>query len=332
MDFSAVDKHARSIRYQNDLNKLTQDLVSPYTEQVFKVRAIFIWITENIAYDYKYYNEGNSNTGFRCSGKKDDCDKARIEWENAIIDRVLDKEKAVCSGYSRLFKRMCELAGIKSEVVPGYTKKSPYQIGVPLNVTHAWNAVYLDDQYYFLDATWAAGNCVANEDGDKLVEFKKDYHDYYWLTPTAKFMRNHYPENDKWVTQKNYTKELFFNGPYYAPQILDKIELISPTTGMLNAKIGDMVHFEFTYNGKISYLQVNSNVFKNPTLPVARNSANEIVIRTNDSFLIKKAKFIPFKQVGNTYSFDYIVTDQTLYYLEVLFDFRMVMKFKIKVE
>ena len=332
LDFSAVDKFARSIRYDDDLNKLTQELVSPYTEDIFKLRAIFIWVTDNIAYDYKLYNEGNSNAGFRCTGKKADCDIARAEWENATIASVLEKKMGVCSGYSRLVKKMCELAGIKCEVVPGYVKKSPFQIGLTLNVTHAWNAVQIDGNYYFLDATWAAGNGITNEDGDKLTGFKKDFHNYYWLTPFNKLVRNHFPENEKWVMQKEYTKEKFFNTPYYAGPILDKIELISPNTGMLNAKKGDTIHFEFSYNSKISYIQVNSNTYRSPTLPVVRNASNELVIRTNDSSLIKNARFIPFKQTSNNYKFDYVVTDQSLYYMEILFDFRMVMKFKIKVE
>jgi hypothetical protein len=152
------------------------------------------------------------------------------------------------------------------------------------------------------------------------------------LTPYQKLLRNHYPEDNKWVTPKSYTKELFFNNAYYAPEILSKIDLVKPNTGMLNAKKGDTIHFEFMYSSKIRYIQVNSNTFHNPTLPIHRNALNEVFIMSNDSFLIKKVRFIPFRQTGNSYQFDYVVTDQSLYYMEILFDFRTVMKFKIRVE
>ena len=79
--FSPVDSFAATVKYRGNLVSLTKDLTDPYSEQLFKARAIFKWITENIKYDYKYYNrhgyEGAETKTFKC---KDDADcEAKIE-------------------------------------------------------------------------------------------------------------------------------------------------------------------------------------------------------------------------------------------------------------
>jgi len=56
--FFIVDSFSRTIRYKHDLNRLTKELTDPYAEQLLKARAIFIWITDNIEYDYKFINNG----------------------------------------------------------------------------------------------------------------------------------------------------------------------------------------------------------------------------------------------------------------------------------
>src|SRR6476620_6813033 len=104
-DFRSVDSLSRSIEYENDIYKLTKDLTDPFPEQLLKVRAIFIWITEHISYDYKFIN-------------KEQMIKDR---ENNYIKSILKKKKGICDGYARLFKRMCDIAGIRSEIIQGYT-------------------------------------------------------------------------------------------------------------------------------------------------------------------------------------------------------------------
>ncbi|MEQ1553680.1 MAG: transglutaminase domain-containing protein, partial [Ferruginibacter sp.] len=330
IDFSEVDKFAKSVKYKDDIFNLTHTLTTPYNTDILKVRAIFIWITDNIEYDYKMYNEGTQQN-FSCTGKKDVCETAKIAFENDFITTVLNKQKGICSGYARLFKKMCEIANIKSETVSGYTKKSAHQIGISLSVSHDWNAVQIDSSYYFLDATWAAGYCPINDETGKLKDYTKRYNNYYWLTPFYKLAQNHFPTNEKWIPEKKYNKEWFFNSPYYAQHAIEKIILTNPTTGMLNKNKNDTIHFEFNYTDKINTILINTNNYQNPTLPLYKTSNGEIKVRSNDSLLLKRIRYIPFIQKGNTYTFDYIVTEQTLSFLEILLDYRVAMKFKIKV-
>ncbi len=331
-DFTSVDAFARGIKYNGDLNKLTQTLIAPYNTDILKIRAIFIWITDNIEYDYKLFNEGNMSSGFSCTGKKEVCAAAKLAYENEYVANVLNKEKGVCSGYAMVFKKMCEIANINCERVSGYTKSYPHQIGIPLSITHDWNAVQIDSNYYFIDATWAAGRCSANEETGKLKDFIKSYNNYYWLTPFHKLAQNHFPSKENWIPEKKYSKEWFFNSPYYAQHVIEKINLISPSTGMLTKKKNDTLHFEFQYDDKLNTILINTNNYQNPVLPLYKTSSGEIKVRSNDSLLIKRIRYIPFTQKGNTYKFDYIVTEQTLSHIEILFDYRVAMKFKIRVD
>ena len=123
IDFGSVDSLARSIKYENDLVKLTKELITPYSDNISKVRALFIWITENIQYDYKFVNKGKEVKAPDCNTNIN-CAATLKEWENAYIKKVLEKKKGVCDGYSRLFKKMCDIAGIESEIVSGYIKVS----------------------------------------------------------------------------------------------------------------------------------------------------------------------------------------------------------------
>lgn len=330
LDFTEVDVFARSIQYDDDLYVLTKTLVSQYSQDIYKVRAIFIWLTENMKYDYKFFNSGKEIEGPSCEDVLD-CSLITKEWENKYLKRILKKKKAVCDGYSRVFKRMCDIAGVESEMVSGYARTESWQIGSSFNVNHAWNAVRLDSAWYFLDATWAAGYCIKDPDTDLLVDYVKNYYNYYWLTPPEKLNRNHYPQNGKWAFENNFTREKFVKNPYYVGYILDKINLITPKTGFIETCYGDTIHFKFTYEGDIDKLQINSSDYRNPPLYTLEGTKRKRKI-VLDTIALKKQRYITPSRKGNLYEFDYPVTNESLYYIDLLFDYRKVMKFRVRVK
>ena len=329
-DFSTVDSLARSIRYDNDIYRLTKELTSSHTEQLSKVRAIFIWVTDNIEYDYEFINKGKEIKVPKCKPGVD-CRQMREEWESDYLKEVLKKKRGVCDGYARLFRKMCGIAGIPCEIVPGYTKTKPYQIGSPGSLSHAWNAVLIDSAWHFLDVTWASGGCAVNEESGKLLPFRKHFNEYYWFTSFTDLARNHYPKDGKWVLEPGYTKEKFADNPWYAPEILDNIRLISPSSGVVNAKKGDTLHFKFDYKARIKFLQANSNVFRNPDIWNVEMSGGR-KIRRLDTIALRRQQYISFTKDSDMYAFDFVVTDESLYYVELLFDYKKVMRFNIKVD
>lgn len=131
----------------------------------------------NIDYDVIAYRGGNH----------------RINRSNKDI---LKRGKAICWGYSTLFKAMCEEVGIECEIISGYSK-------VPLNSkpkieepNHAWNAVKIDGKWHLLDATWDSGNKGLESD------FEKQFGHNYFLTPPSFFIANHLPAEPNWQLVK----------------------------------------------------------------------------------------------------------------------------------
>lgn len=310
-NFQQVDDFARTVKYRGNLQELTSTLTNPYTDTFYKLRAIFIWIADNIEYDYKQYNSGSDEwKHFECYGSKASCAQARIDWENKLVEHVLDKRKAVCSGYAKLFKKMCEQAGIQNEMVDGYVKQNKFQVGLVLNVSHSWNVVKVGGINYYFDVTWAAGSCRYNDETGKITDFVKQYHDFYWQTPKQKFIRNHFPKDEKWIAETGRTKEQFFNAPYFYPnELIRNMETNIPDSGVVKTRVGDTLHFSFTFKKPIKNIQVNTNNYKNVEILLTNKAAWE----------------------NNIYQFDYVVKENSLYYIEILFDAKEGIRYKVKI-
>lgn len=56
--------------------------------------------------------------------------------------------RAVCEGYARTVKILCDLCGMDCYYVVGYCNNDP------INGGHGWNLVKVDGDYYQLDVTW----------------------------------------------------------------------------------------------------------------------------------------------------------------------------------
>jgi hypothetical protein len=332
-DFSKADSLAMTIKYEHDIYRLTRELTEPFPEQILKVRAIFRWITYNIRYDYKFYNRydyrGKEPKPFTCRGDSMECAIKLNVYETRYVNKVLDKKKAVCQGYAMLFKKMCNIAGIEAEVIPGYTRSEYYEVGTVGDLNHAWNTVLLNGNYYLLDATWAAGGCFANAKG-KLLFFIRSFKEYYWLTPADDFARNHYPEDGKWVLIPKYTKQNFSSNPYYAPDELSNIKLITPYSGVINVKKGDTIRFKLKLQRSFHDLQINSNIFQNPDIWYVDYSHNKRRgIARIDTDAVKKQQYIKYKRNNDIYEFSYPVKDNSLVYLDIMFDRKRVMRFNV---
>lgn len=330
-EFSRVDSFARTQRYDNNLEELALRLTRPFPRTGEKARALFRWITFHIRYDYKLFNSGKEVGPPECKPGKN-CGQEFLKWEKEYLHRICKKGKALSDGYARLFDRLCEKAGIRSAMIEGYTKTKPYQVGTTGPVNHAWNALWLDSAWYVLDPTWAAGYCTEDAESGKLTGFVSSYEDYYWCTPFDEFTRNHFPKNGRWVLEPGYTKEHFAENPYFDPELISEIRLHRPRSGVIRARLGDTLHFRFSYTGSLERLQVNSNIYRNPDIWIETRVRKKI-IRELDSFALRRQRYIPFTRQGQEYAFDFVVSSPTLYYLEILFDEqKRAMRFRVKVE
>ncbi|MEC4003299.1 transglutaminase domain-containing protein [Flavobacterium sp. SUN052] len=325
-DFKKIDEISRKIEYNNDINALTLKLTENYTTQLEKTRAIFIWITDNIKYDCKRFNKLQKRYNpkvFKCK-TKEECELKKSEYENQQILKTLNKKKGICGDYAMLFERMCSIVGVKCYYINGYTKTEAYQVGKMGLLDHAWNVVVIDDKYYYFDATWASGGCSKNEKG-KLKKFHKNFNEYFWMTPIDKLSRNHFPKDTTWIKNSIYTKKLFKNNPYIHNSIISKIEISLPETGVINAQVGDTIKFMFKYKNKVDKIQINTNATRNPKVWIETKNTRELNVTA-----LKKQKYITYVNTNETISFYYVVEKKTINFIEILFDYELALKYRIK--
>jgi Transglutaminase-like superfamily len=176
-NFEKVDQNAINAPsgVQNNVEKLTNYLIKPADTDVEKVRAFYVWIANNIAYDVKLFFS------------------SVIPTEEITANDVLKSRKSVCQGYSELFLSMCEIAEIPCFIVSGYSKGYGWNPDREfVSSDHAWNAVKIDGKWKLIDATWGSG--YLNEKN----KFEKSFKEEFFLTPADVFIYDHLPSNPMW--------------------------------------------------------------------------------------------------------------------------------------
>ena len=123
-----------------------KELTKGKTTDEQKVKAIYDYITANIAYDNKL--AASASTDYLPD-----------------IDRTLKTKKDICYGYSALFAAMLRSLDIPTKLVMG---DSDY-----VDVYHAWNEVYLNGKWVTIDTTVDAGFKQANKKTEMIKSSAK---------------------------------------------------------------------------------------------------------------------------------------------------------------
>ncbi|EAS19457.1 conserved hypothetical protein [Flavobacteria bacterium BBFL7] len=184
-DFTEIDNRVANIGLSHK-DELAKKITSGFNTDLEKVRAIFVWITDNISYDFELYESEKLQKEFYVS-------------ENNVIDMTLERKKAICSGYSILFKKLCDDIKIECKIINGYSKQWLDSFVSKKVSDHAWNVVKIDEKWFLVDATWASKN-----------EYSKERDEFWFMTKPEHFVYSHFPENENWTLLKNgMTKEEF---------------------------------------------------------------------------------------------------------------------------
>ena len=184
---SRVDSIVATLQIDDsdDPEDIAEDLTRPFKTDSEKVRAIYYWVTENIAYDYKLLANG-----FPIFYGDPD------RYYDFMIRRTLQKKMGVCSQYAMLFAELCKHAGITCAVVEGWGLSTPnnvLRILVEDVSNHAWNAVRINGQWYLMDLTWASGNKAYRK-----KRIKGARNDFFYMTKPELFVLTHHPEQKGW--------------------------------------------------------------------------------------------------------------------------------------
>lgn len=106
---------------------ILSQIINPQMTDYAKVLSVYRWLTENVEYDWSMQERSYRPEGALFYGR------------------------AVCQGYAETFQLFMTLEGVKCKLVSGVANGMGQWEG------HAWNLVYLDGDWYHLDATWDAG-------------------------------------------------------------------------------------------------------------------------------------------------------------------------------
>jgi len=215
--------------------ELSARLASFCSNDMEKVRAFFVWIADNISYKIPEKNTRKKNYPENEINEEDT--GALKPLDVRVAEQVLKNKTAYCDGYSRLFKTLCDFAGIRCEVISGYARTNYGNQG-SFKPNHTWNAVYVDSSWHLLDVTWASG-FISIRSGD----FVRYYDDHYFLTPPDVFIRDHYPDDIRWTLLDKWPPIREFNRSPYRNQSFIKYSITSfyPSSGIIEAAPGDTI-------------------------------------------------------------------------------------------
>ncbi len=143
----------------NELQELSDSICKNKENDYDKVTAIAYYIAENI-----YYNHVAATDS--------------VTAEIISIEYVLETNTATCAGYSNLFSALCNMQGIYCVNLRGGSNIIHYDtsenlLNAPIN--HEWNAVLIDDEWFFIDTTWLSNNKYTENGYEKADSFDDQY-------------------------------------------------------------------------------------------------------------------------------------------------------------
>jgi transglutaminase/protease-like cytokinesis protein 3 len=191
-NYASLDKQVLAMkRRYKSIPFLVKDLSALCTNDEEKVRAFFVWITNNIGYDCPAYHSKAGITGSFKYKTESELISKRDKLYYDYASKAFGMRRAVCEGYSLIFQEMCRQADIKCEIVVGRADNKTEKIKHLRNklffsTNHSWNRVLLNGGWYYIDCTWASGYC------DKDVRrFYKCFKPYYYLAPMDNLYETH---------------------------------------------------------------------------------------------------------------------------------------------
>jgi len=159
------------------IDLLLQYLLTPTSTDRERAEVLAYWVATHLVYDTEAYEQNIIK---------------EEPWKETYTNRI-----AACSGYSQLYKALCDRAGVDCWVIEGYAKSIDYRQGMRFSDTnHAWNVVLVDGQYYPLDITWASG--VLKRKWNHRLVFEPYFDASHLFSPPWRFVEKHLAAQPRW--------------------------------------------------------------------------------------------------------------------------------------
>lgn len=155
LNLSAKNKETRKVVDSFLKSQITQDM-----SDKDKIKAVHDYLITNTKYDTALVQKGemSANTS-----------------DSYLAYGVLVKNVGVCDGYAKAFNMFMDILGIPSDRVVGTSYYNN------MSVCHAWNRVFIDDQYLNIDVTW--DDPIPDQGG--AIQYT------YYLIPDKEFAKDH---------------------------------------------------------------------------------------------------------------------------------------------
>jgi transglutaminase/protease-like cytokinesis protein 3 len=274
-DYQAVDSivdeyPTAGLKLDDVVNAIQKD----FSREDEKARAVFRWVTTQISFDIELAEKMGykSLKAFSYSTESEKMAKEK-SFKEALIVQTFITKKTVCHGYAVLIEYLCEKLKIETEVIIGILKTDPSEIGaMPTIANHAWNAVKINGEWKFLDATLGAG-FISSTTGN----FKFDFADGYFFTDSNLFFLNHYPLDEKWLLVSKSKKDFETLPCYFRNYIKYNYKIAGPPSGLYIKK---NVNFIFTVKGIDEYdsVQYSLNSIDNQKIVLEHNHTKDFDI------------------------------------------------------
>lgn len=168
-----------------EIIQLVGEITSGLDSDQAKAQAIYEWVMENIRYDYSY----------------------------SIYEALptLHNRKGVCQGFSLLLAAMMRAGGIPAKHISGAANGAGGW-PEPGKSNHAWNELYIDGQWYSVDATWDSCG-YSNYLEYSNYGYTLDYTMRYYLVGEKLFSSDHHKiiVNIAWHDYRGETISLEFS-------------------------------------------------------------------------------------------------------------------------
>ena len=194
-----------------DIKKLVQALTTSIEKDEDKAYVLLLWIVKNIDYDDYRYRQSE--------------DKASSNHSRAVVPEagdILKKRLGMCGDISDLYKDMLREAKIKAYTIEGCTNEVDKKQKKCQNNKggHAWNVVWIENQWEFVDPTWAitGEQKTAMENVSRKSEYNREMKkrerktsqnykiregrvldEKWFMTDPRTMQENHKPYDKKWL-------------------------------------------------------------------------------------------------------------------------------------
>lgn len=221
----------------SSIDRLAERIQSDFQTDYDKARAVYVWVANTITYDLKAKSNPKMITIESKSTYEFEQKYNRLKIKR--INKTFRSKKGVCQHYSELYQAIAEKVGLKVQLLTGNAKTTPNQIGRSSKMSnHAWNAVWANDRWMLVDATWGSGYTLTDEN-----KFVKEYNDFYFDTPPSLFFKQHFPETGVWLND-TLDRKTYESYPLYYTFFSKKGIELDPDIGVIEANEGDTIQLK----------------------------------------------------------------------------------------